>query len=228
MTYPLHSKAARSADGSLDFTGDLYQVGLPFKDLVTQVQAHLDSHIDGASMTVAGRNSPGHRQLLIEVYATTEIEFEKPETEPAREELFQQISDEVWRFGFDNSKFETDQFTRSFTVEVSVAERYWANLQRKVGPNVIDDSVSLAKFKRELEPGHFFDDAHPDRESDSRYLVEKVGKRIVVVNDQRPSYRLHWDFPCADGFLCDGTQVRFARGSLEEPLAYSLYNWVHP
>lgn len=228
MTYPLHSKAERNAEGALDFTGDLYKVGQPFNALISAIQNHLDGYFDAAKMKVTGRNSPGHRRIIVEVYATAEIDFEKSDAKAEREKLFEEISDQVWRFGFDNSKFETDQFTRSFSVEVSVAERYWANLQKRVGPDVIDGTVSLSKFKRELEPGHFFEDARPEGDVAARYLVEKVGTRIVVVDDRRPEARLHWDFPCSAGFLCDGKQVRFAQGSLEDPFAYSLYNWVRP
>lgn len=228
MTYPLHSKAERNSARALEFTGDLYEAGKPFKHLVAEISLHLDDAFDDTKFTVTGKNTPGHRHINVEIYATADLNFEEPDSEAARLKLFEEVEDQVWRFGFDHSQYEIDVFARSFSVSVSISERYWSNMQRRKGANVIDDKVSLAKFKRELEPGHFFEDVHPEHSGGSRFLVERVGSRIVVVNELRPQYRLHWDFPSSAGFLCDGNQVRFAKGTLEDPFAYSLFKWVRP
>lgn len=216
----LYSQVDPDERGNFEYVGDLQQPGLSLLALTSRVQSHLEDLILGGKFSVRGEAFAGGRKIIVDV-----LDAPGDLTDPEARRSFEvMVRDQIERFGFTRSNVRQDTMSCSFYSEVRVGRAYWAALaKRKSVANAVEPALSLAAFKRRLQPG----DVLTLVAAPAGHRALGSARKVVAVRSadlilEGPSYL---SFPRATAFACDGRRVRIGIGNERDPDAHLLYEW---
>jgi len=221
-TAKLHSQVDHDERGNFEYIGDLQQPGLSLSALTSQVQSHLEGLILGGKFSVCGEVFAAVRKIIVEI-----LDAPGDLTDPEARRLFEvMVRDQIERFGFTRSNILQDTMSCSF-YKIRIGRPYWAALaKRKSVANAVEPTLSLAAFKRRLQPG----DVLTLVAAPAGHRALGSARKVVAVRSsdlilEGPSYL---SFPRATAFACDGRRVRIGIGNERDPDAHLLYEWSRP
>jgi hypothetical protein len=216
----LYSQVDHDDRGNFEYVGDLQQPGLPLSALTSHVQSHLDGLVLGGKFVARGEAFAGGRKIIVEV-----LDAPSDLTDPEARRSFEvMVRDQIERFGFTRSNFYQDTMSCSFYSEILIGRAYWAALaKRKSVANAVEPALSLAAFKRRLQPG----DVLTLIAAPAGHRALGTARKVVAVRTadlilEGPTYL---SFPRASAFACDGRRVRIGIGNERDPDAHLLYFW---
>ncbi|RIV83716.1 MULTISPECIES: hypothetical protein [Sphingomonadales] len=207
--------------GNFAYSGDLYIAGEHLPDLCRRIDLHLTRTIVGARFSVTGERFSGGRSIRVELLdAPGDLS-----DEDARRAFETLISDQAERFNVANGNLLQDYMICSFFLRVSIGTTYWSALSARRGhANPVEARIPLARFKRQLRPGHklkLIAARAGHRALGTIRTVTAVRSGDLILED-----RSYLSFPRASAFACDGKLIRIANGRDEDPDDHLLYEWI--
>ena len=228
MTQPFSSAEPRLRSqthcddrGNFAYSGDLYISGESLPDLCRRIELHLTRTIASATFSVTGERFTGGRSVRVEL-----LDAPGDFSNEAGRRVFETlISDQVERFNVANGNLLQDYMTCSFFLHVRIGTAYWSALSARRGhANPVEARIPLARFKRQLRPGHklkLIAASAGHRSLGTVRTVTAVRSGDLILED-----RSYLSFPRASAFACDGKLIRIANGRDEDPDDHLLYEWI--
>lgn len=216
----LYSQTEHDDRGNFHYQGDLYRPADDLPTLCRRVERHLASQFPDIRFAIRSERFSGGRKITAEV-------LDAPEdlsTREAQEAFITKVRDQIERFGFCRTNPLQDCWNCSFFTEVAIRQAYWAALATRRGKaNPVDNVVSLASFKKRLNPGDSLTLLH----APCNHRALGTTRKVIQVRSKDFVFegRSFCDFPRASNFACDGRLVRIAVGNEHEPDAHLLYEW---
>lgn len=216
----LYSQTPFDERGNFHYQGDLYKPGEQLSVLAARIDRHLVAHFPTTKFAITTQKFAGGRKITAEIIDTPS-DLSPREAQAA---FFEQVRDQMERFGFTNSNIYQDFHNCSFFCEARVGQAYWSALARRRGArNPVEATLSLAAFKKRVKAGDslkLVDAPEGHRSLGTTRAITKVRSGDLILEGQS-----YLSFPRASAFACNGTLVRISIGSEHDPDAHLLYEW---
>jgi hypothetical protein len=217
---PLYSQTPVDERGNFHYQGDLHRQGETLASIAARVEQHLRALFPEARFAIRTETFSGGRKITAELLDTPE----DLTSDEAREAFIVRVSDQIERFGFTRSNLLQDFHSCAFFCEVRVGQAYWSALaQRRGARNEVASVISLAAFKKQLQPG----DRLKLIAGPSWHRAIGAVRTVKAVRSKDIEFEgpIYLELPRAAQFACDGEHVRIAIGTEREPDAHLLYHW---
>lgn len=229
----LDSSATASTKGDLDahgnyvHEGDLHLPGESLDDLVPRMLAHLHLTFEGYGFSPSRETFAGGRSVLIKIVSGPAGLDDRAAEEAFREAVLK----EMRRFDLSNGNVLSDYHRCSVFLSVRVDGRYHAQHAVVAEGTHVDRRMSVTEFRRTIRAG----DRIVLESTDNEYVLSRgavgVEREVVQVRTgdfivEEAGRKIHFDFPKAAAFACDGHRFRISDARAGRPAGYRLYRWI--
>lgn len=213
--------------GNYSHIGDLYRAGETLDDMVPRMLEHMRASFPGYDFTPSRDSFALGRSVLMKLVSGPAGIADRADEDAFTQRMLEQMK----RFETSQGNVYSDYHNCSVYLSARVDARYHAQHAVVAEGSDVERRMSLAEFRRTIKVGDrivlLSTDSSFERTRASIGIERPViqvrsGDFIVGAADRK----VHFDFPKAAAFACDGERFRISDARAGNPAGYRLYQWI--